>query len=203
MTENSTLADAPAPGQSASDGAPPEPRPLVDRPQPTARLMWRVAFTLTGALLAARAPVLRAYVGDLLAVHPAALDGLDDPHLRRLAVNVGLGLALATSLALVFLYQSLARALERHLFTPSIGRPRFRVGLFFVISVAATVPFHAICVALSRVTLRTSPWYYVAILALAAGAPFLFRRHWRHVGGARIALLFAAATIFGLLATLI
>jgi hypothetical protein len=200
MTDTSTLAAARV---AATDGAPPAREPHADRPPPTARLMWRLAFALTGALLAARTPVLRGYVNDLLADHADVLDGLDDPHLRRLAVNIGLGLAVATSLALLFLYQSLARALERHVFTPSIGRPRIRVGLFFVISVAVTLPFHAVCVALSRVTLRTSPWYYVAVLVLAAGAPFLYRRHWRHVGAARIAVLFAAATVFGLLATLI
>lgn len=76
------------------------PTELTDPPA-TPRWMWRVALlTLVGTLLA-RMPALRERVAAMLVDTPAVTEELTEDHLRELALNVGLGLAVLLSAVLL------------------------------------------------------------------------------------------------------
>jgi hypothetical protein len=172
-------------------------------PAPTSRAAWIFALTAFAMLLMARIPVLRDYVSIKLAEQPDVVAELDDPHLHELAINIGLALVVVVATGLFVLYQSLGRLLESHVYTASLALGRLRVGLFFLISTGMTIPVGVICLTLYRVSMRTSPWYYVGVILASAALPLLFRRHWRSIGRVKVAVLFVSAVAYGMFATLI
>jgi hypothetical protein len=169
----------------------------------TSPAAWWCALGVVLVTLVYRVPVLQAYVERMLTRHPEITVDLHDPHVRSVAVNLGLAMAVVIQLGLLFVYQSLGRALERHVFRPSIRVGRARFGLFFTVSAAATVPLHVLGAVLGRVTVRGSGWYYVAVLVASAGAVLLFRPRLLHLGRARYVALSACTIGYGLMATLI
>ena len=169
----------------------------------TSRPLWIIVLLASAAVLLLRLSTLRAYVEERIAEQPQVFAELTDQHLRQLAVNVGLALAVGFSLLLLFLHQSLARTLERSVFSRSVRLGRLRLGLFFLISTMCTVPVGALSAVVGRVSFRNSGGFYLYVLGMAAAVPLLFRRHWWRLPRLRIIILFAMTTTFGFLATLI
>ncbi len=169
----------------------------------TSRVLWAAGLVLLVATLAGRLPVLRAYVLGRLADSPQVTGALTDPHLRDLAVNVGLTLAVTVATLLYVLYQSLGRVLEKHVFTAMIPVARVRVGLFFLIASLSTLPPAMASALVGQVSLRGHWWFYAWVIGVGFAVPWLFRPHLRHVKVGRKAILFAVAVIFALMGTLV
>lgn len=182
----------------------PETPDVADvRPAPTTRWVWAAVWVASAAVLAGRLPVQRARVERLLAAHPDVTAGLTDEHLRVLAVEIGLVLAVGISLLLLFLLQSLGRVLESHVFTRSCTLGRLRIGLFAAVSTATTLPFSVACLVLGRVSLRGGVLYPASVLLVTAACVLLFRRTWRGLGTRRVVVLWSVALLYGGFATLI
>ncbi len=169
----------------------------------TSRSLWIAVLVASAAVILLRLSTLRAYVEGRIAEQPQVVEQLTDQHLRQLAVNVGLALAMGFSLLLLFMHQSLARTLERHVFSRSVHVGRLRFGLFFLISTMCIVPVGALCAVTGRVSFRSSDGFYLYVLVMAVACPVLYRGHWWSLPRLRVTILFAMALTFGSLATLI
>jgi len=171
-------------------------------PPNTARWLWWAAGLTLAATLVAREAAIRSMVMTKLAASSVD-DQLTDHHMRSLAVNMGIVLAMVLSLLLFSIYASLGRALEKSVFPRSVTLGGVRAGLFFVVAAAVTLVPTVGAAASGAVSWRTSPWYYVWAVLVGCGAPVLFMRHLRGARLSRVALLMAMSIAFAFLATLI
>jgi hypothetical protein len=176
--------------------------PVVQRVT-TSRLAWSGVLAAGLVALLGRLPVLRSHVRELLASNASVTADLTDAHLRNLAVNVGLALAVVVSILLLFLYQSLARALERHVFSPSWSVGSAKLGLFFVISTLCTIPGSVFCAVRGSISLRDNALFYAYVLGVSVASPLLYRRHWCDLSHTKVATLYVCATTFGFMSTMI
>jgi len=93
--------------------------PLRREPS-TGRRWWIIAYLLTAVAVLIRAPGLYDDVQQRLDGAGIA-EELTDESMRVLALKIGFYIALLLSLIILVLYYSLAAALERHVFKPSIS----------------------------------------------------------------------------------
>jgi hypothetical protein len=169
----------------------------------TSRWLWWASVALLMLTVVARLAPLRSYVANKLAESPQVTRQLTDDHLRSLAINVGIGLALIISVILFILYQSLGRALESQMFAVSHRVGRIRFGMFFTVEVLAVLPPALVSALTAQISLRGHWWYYAWMLAVGLAIPWMYREHWARTTTGRKAILLVSAVILALMGTLI
>jgi len=168
--------------------------PTVRRPGVTSRSLWLLGYAATVIAIAARAPSLRRYVdGRLSDVTHAA--GLTDQRLQGLAVNTGMFLAVILSLAVLWMYYSLAAVMERTLWPVSVPGPRgTRAGPFFLVAVLATLPVHVVSAAAGIVSPKNEPLYFLYVLLVGMVTPVVFAGSLRRAGRTRTMVILFLST---------
>jgi len=164
---------------------------------------WRLALVTCLIAVAARLPVLRAYADSMLARSPDIAASVDGSGFRDLALNIGVVLAVLLSGLLFWLYQSLGRALEKHVFTRSLRIGGVSVGLFFMISTCVVIPVHVFCAVTGTVSLRTSALYYPIVAAVTIACTVVFHLAVKRLTLVRVSLLYIIAVMYGMMSALI
>ncbi|UUN27774.1 hypothetical protein [Streptomyces sp. FIT100] len=179
----------PAESENSARGGPGK----VRTPGPTSRAFWLIAYGLTISAILLRLPTLYETVRRQLQNSDMA-DKVPDKSMEALAVNVGLLLAVFLSMLLLAVFYSLAAVVERHVLTMRrrVGRER-GFGLGFVVALLCTFPVHLVSSALDVSSPKTTGWYYLYVLLVAAIAPVLFRTHWAGLGQRKIITTYAFA----------
>lgn len=158
----------------------------------TSRVLWIGAYVVLKVLIGLRLPLVRQHLTAEVPVEVKA--GLGDDRLLSLSMTVGTVLFFLVYAVIMCLYFSLAGFLDKRLVpAKAVIGGRFKVGVFFVIPVLATVPVNLFSLALGIVQPRDVPgyWFYfpsMAILALA-----LFYRHWKSFRPGRKCLVVISA----------
>ena len=118
-----------------------------------------------------------------------------DPSLVRLSISVGALLGVVVTLLALGVFWLVARALERHLFDDSIGRGRWRVGLF---TLAVSACFLSSILAPALLGRAALPTPATQVTALVAGvlAVAAFTSPLRRLGPRRAAVV--AVSVVGL-----
>ena len=160
---------------------------------PTTRRVYVALAAALAALLAIRLPQV---IGELERSMPDELRRqVGDPSLVRLSISVGALLGVVVTLLALGVFWLVARALERHLFDDSIGRGRWRVGLF---TLAVSACFLSSILAPALLGRAALPTPATQVTALVAGvlAVAAFTSPLRRLGPRRAAVV--AVSVVGL-----
>jgi hypothetical protein len=189
------------PTMRADVGLAPEPAGAArtaNRPPATSRALWVVTYLLVALLIGLRIPQTYEYLADR--VPPDMAEALNDPEMERLALRVGVYLGVVLTALVVAVYFSVAAVLERKVFT--VGRTirgRLSFGLFYLVTTLCMVPVHVVSLVFGIPDPRQSVLYYVYVVAVGIGAPWVYYRTWRRLGAQKIFILFTTSVILATL----
>lgn len=163
----------------------------VRKSGPTSRVFWLTAYGLTIVAVLLRLPSLHQAVRQQVR-HSDLAGTIENKNMEALAVNIGLLLAVFLSMLLQAVFYSLAAMLEQNILTMRLQDGRGRgIGLGFVIALLCTFPVHLVSSVFDISSPKTTGWYYVYILGVAAIAPIPFRRDWIDLGRRKIVTIYA------------
>lgn len=165
----------------------------------TSRRVWVATLAVTALLLAARSGSIYSYVQSELQRNGISAE-IHDKNLEQLAVNIGFTLALLISLAVLLVFYSIASLMERKIFR--VSRPiggGARVGPFYPIVLATTVPVHFGALALGMTAPKDHLTYYVYVVVICLLCPLTFRRHWKSLPTSKIVAYFGCCLGLGVL----
>jgi hypothetical protein len=162
----------------------------------TSRGVWVGTLAITALLLVARSGSMYSDVRVKLDAAGVGAE-IQDKALEQLAVNIGFTLAILISLAVLLGFYSIASLMERNIFSVSmrVGR-QARIGPFYPVVLASTVPVHIVCLTLDLSSPKDSAYYYLYTVVAGLACPFIFRSSWRNLAPAKVAAYFGCS--FGL-----
>jgi hypothetical protein len=159
----------------------------------TSRVLWIGAYVVLMVLIGLRLPLVRQHLA--AGVPEDVKSGLGDDRLLSLSMTVGTVLFFLVYAVIMCLYFSLAGFLDRRLVPgKAVIGGRYKVGVFFVIPVLATVPVNLFSLALGIVQPRDIPGYWLYFPSIAVVALALFYRHWKGFPPGRKCLIVLSAT---------
>lgn len=178
---------------------PPPPAPAVEDDQPprTTPWLWFAAYFVIMGLVAVRVP---------LVVRDAASHVPEDVKSQLSAdalnfSNTAVGIAFVGTYAVVTaLYLWLIAFLDKRMLRTKASVGPLKVGLYFAIVVASTVPVHLVAVLAQIADARSLPGFYVYFPLVVGALLFAFRSHWLELPGRREALVILIAAAVPLLA---
>jgi hypothetical protein len=180
---------------------PPPPAPAVedDRPPRTTPWLWFAAYFAIMGLVAARAPLV---IREAAAHMPEDVKRELSANALDMATTVA-GIAFVGTYAVVMaLYLWLVAFLDKRMLRTKASVGGLKVGLYFTIALASTVPVHLAVVVAQVADARTLPGFYVYFPVVVAALLFAFRSHWLRLPGRRKALVILVAAAVPLLAVL-
>ncbi|MGN6404031.1 hypothetical protein [Sinomonas sp.] len=180
---------------------PPPPAPAVedDRPPRTTPWLWFAAYFVIMGLVAARVPTV---VREAAARMPEDVKRELSPNALDMATTVA-GIAFIGTYAVVMaLYLWLVAFLDKRILRTKASLGPLKVGLYFAIVVASTVPVHLLAVLAQVAEVRSFSGYYVYFPLVVAALLAAYRKHWLGLPGRRKALVILVAAAVPLLAIL-
>jgi hypothetical protein len=178
-------------------------KPRRPRERVTSRFAWAAAAAVVLLSLVVRIGPIHTAVTATLENSSEITANLSDTGLRRLAINVGLILALLLVACMLLLYQSLGRALENNVYAGTIHIGKLRVSLFYLVAAAATIPFHLGAAFAGVASLRGSAWYFWTVGLVSTVVPLSCWQNLKPLSRRGRAIVIGCCFTYGMLATLI